>query len=403
MSSTQLDGSSSEHLGRSPSNSMMDEAMSKLDSTPKLTDSTSFDTVVGPSSLHVHRMTSPIQSLSKELDNVREHQRVMDVESARLLSRARSNTATRLHLDQKPLFEKDEENYEGHIVLEGPEDDQNKIDSDIHLHTLAKDDEKISSELPLYPQPSWHEHVNFSSMEEFAKKERTKLGVSLPTNSLGLGEFRRRFKQKQRPTILNVSTSGDTDIEDHVAHSGQGGQQNPIQRHSKFKIRSGKMAAFESTPIPILSLPSVTFNQNTPKEDPLPEGSDTDKLIRFSFYSGSFSLPIHARHIYELPADGQSYEQLFCGRNTCTPSGTTTQLENINGLTAESYKSHRSHNHLAVTTSSDDDIDAWWLDVLNPTDEEMQMFAKVNVINILALSLLNATSQLDIFNSPAHN
>jgi len=72
-----------------------------------------------------------------------------------------------------------------------------------------------------------------------------------------------------------------------------------------------------------------------------------DRPYRFSFHSNALPSAIHARSLGELPADGQTFEQLFSGV-TSPPAG-----------------------------SSDSDNNTWWLDILNPTDEEMKMLSKV--------------------------
>ncbi|EPQ59199.1 cora-domain-containing protein [Gloeophyllum trabeum ATCC 11539] len=71
----------------------------------------------------------------------------------------------------------------------------------------------------------------------------------------------------------------------------------------------------------------------------LDAGQGHDRPYRFSFYSNALSATIHARSLSELPAEGQTFENLFAGVH-------------VEGNT-------------------------WWLDVQNPTDEEMKMLSKV--------------------------
>jgi hypothetical protein len=66
-----------------------------------------------------------------------------------------------------------------------------------------------------------------------------------------------------------------------------------------------------------------------------------DRPFRFSFYSNSFAATIHSRSLNELPADGQSFRDLFSGTS------------------------------------------AWWLDVTSPTEEEMKMLSEVFSIHPL--------------------
>ncbi|KIM75035.1 hypothetical protein PILCRDRAFT_79511 [Piloderma croceum F 1598] len=85
-----------------------------------------------------------------------------------------------------------------------------------------------------------------------------------------------------------------------------------------------------------------------------------DRPYRFSFYSNALSATIHARSISELPAEGQSFEDLFNGDHS----------KNGNG------------NSL-VGSGGDFEGNTWWLDVQCPTDEEMKMLSKVFSIHPL--------------------
>ncbi|KDQ64459.1 hypothetical protein JAAARDRAFT_118292 [Jaapia argillacea MUCL 33604] len=80
-------------------------------------------------------------------------------------------------------------------------------------------------------------------------------------------------------------------------------------------------------------------------------GQGHDRPYRFSFYSNALSATIHARSLSELPADGQTFQQLFSGVEAPTAGGSV-------GM-------------------SDTDSNTWWLDVLSPTDDEMKMLSKV--------------------------
>ena len=44
--------------------------------------------------------------------------------------------------------------------------------------------------------------------------------------------------------------------------------------------------------------------------------SNSEKPYRFTFYSNALPSTIHARHLAELPAEGQTFEQLFSGRSS---------------------------------------------------------------------------------------
>ncbi|KAL7422354.1 CorA metal ion transporter [Cryptotrichosporon argae] len=131
-----------------------------------------------------------------------------------------------------------------------------------------------------------------------------------------------------------------------------------------------------------------------------------DKPYRFSFYSNALPVTIHSRTLAELPAEGQSFEDLFKGRHGESDArASASPAAGINGsgagngasLTSESVTPRDSLGSaaksatplatalaklgagLGANMTADDDPEAftWWLDVLSPTDEEMRMLSKV--------------------------
>ncbi|ORX38390.1 hypothetical protein BD324DRAFT_577597 [Kockovaella imperatae] len=141
-------------------------------------------------------------------------------------------------------------------------------------------------------------------------------------------------------------------------------QSNPVQR------RQGKLALFEgfgqSDDAPESSASATAFkaprqpknlggNGFVPFKDQAP---GHDRPYRFSFYSNALPVTIHARTLAELPADGQSFEDLFRGK----------QVDRSPQVESTDYGD-----------GSEDDPEAatWWLDVLSPTDDEMRMLSKV--------------------------
>ena len=136
-----------------------------------------------------------------------------------------------------------------------------------------------------------------------------------------------------------------------------------------------------------------------------------DRPYRFSFYSNALPVTIHARSLAELPAEGQSFEDLFKGRNqgadeTQRTNGEGTDYGSIRtaprgsdampsgGLDPTAMGGKLSMLARAAGTASkqnpngggppdvtaDEDPEAftWWLDVLSPSDEEMRMLSKVS-------------------------
>jgi magnesium transporter len=404
MSSSQEGGPSSGWFSRSLTSPTEEDSILPSHTPPgqrRSIDSThSIDLASSPTSFG-NRNTSPIQARSPESDEARERQRTMDVESAMLLSRARSNTILQSHPAQSPLFEQDKELIDRYPMLSRREEEEialargehkpatpevgfnyvvpeatiptPEVGSTHHLDALAHD-EKQYTKLPVYSQPSYRDHVDFSAMEEFAKEERVKLNLTLPSGILGMDEFRRRLLQKQRSTQLNVPSQEncllctDVDVSDQFNRTRQ---RKLSQSQPKPRTRSRKLALFEnaqaSVSRSINAGPSVTFDSDTPRVHPGPQDPNADRPFRFSFYSNSLSSTIHSQSICELPAEGQTFEQLFHGTNN-------NASEDSNGLASDHPKSTHSQSRTAFTS---DDINTWWLDVLNPTDEEMRVFAKV--------------------------
>ncbi|CAA7258567.1 unnamed protein product [Cyclocybe aegerita] len=148
-----------------------------------------------------------------------------------------------------------------------------------------------------------------------------------------------------------------------------------------------------------------------------------DRPYRFSFYSNALSATIHARSLSELPAEGQTFEQLFSGihpptsaatgtaptraapipgmkdRQTFSPpyqepstrapsdAGSYFPSPNINGARRSfggpTEKMGGGGAPNGAMNSADADANTWWLDVQSPTDEEMKMLSKVFSIHPL--------------------
>jgi magnesium transporter len=148
--------------------------------------------------------------------------------------------------------------------------------------------------------------------------------------------------------------------------------------------------------------PPPSADPAPPKFTPYTDSPGHDRPYRFSFYSNALPVTIHARSLAELPAEGQTFEDLFKGRNypgeeprTSTEiprsSGRNTPKE-LSGLSLSAPKP-QSWSQAAITKSMvmpgaaptppppnpDDDPEAytWWLDVLSPTDDEMRMLSRV--------------------------
>ncbi|KAH9959833.1 hypothetical protein BC827DRAFT_1134096 [Russula dissimulans] len=109
------------------------------------------------------------------------------------------------------------------------------------------------------------------------------------------------------------------------------------------------------------------------------DGVGHDRPYRFSFYSNALSATIHARTLSELPADGQSFEDLF--------TGVGAQGESGGGM----------HKNFGKTGPEGH---TWWLDVLSPTDEEMKMLSKVFGVHPLTaedIQMEEAREKIELF------
>lgn len=152
-----------------------------------------------------------------------------------------------------------------------------------------------------------------------------------------------------------------------------------------------------------------------PKFVPYSDTPGHDRPYRFSFYSNALPVTIHARSLAELPAEGQTFEDLFKGRNipgedgaqgvpAAVPSRTsgdygtsprggsgrnTPKEPGLLSLSAPKPQSVAQVMAKSVTMpgaaptppppNAEDDPEAytWWLDVLSPTDDEMRMLSRV--------------------------
>ncbi|PWZ02658.1 cora-domain-containing protein [Testicularia cyperi] len=154
--------------------------------------------------------------------------------------------------------------------------------------------------------------------------------------------------------------------------------------------------------------------------------SNKEKPYRFTFYSNALPSTIHARHLSELPAEGQTFEELFSGRERSSgatpPNGSTggqsrapSRAPTINAATARmsslgqtlgrmegatapptgsntpvhtGEEAARAMSGLSASRTkalpgggirmdSDPEANTWWLDVLSPTDQEMKLLSRV--------------------------
>lgn len=304
-------------------------------------------------------------------------------------------------------------------------------------------------------------------MEEFAATEKAKLGISSPLSTrFDVSNIRGRLKAQDdsnEPTSNPLPPLDSTATEHQVEASledqqpraststqpqdeGAFAESSRPQRHRKLsqsnphprlhrKGIGGKMALFETAahdgPAGLTSRlglggqgglpsgPSYDHIAGVPSTAGINNGilnTGHDRPYRFSFYSNALSATIHARSLSELPAEGQTFEQLFSGvHSERTQNGTSTNpipflspnpmkdrppssmaftppmsdpakfrsadMGNIsNSLNQNLHRrsfGQAEKSTVATANGVNEDVNTWWLDVLSPTDEEMKMLSKV--------------------------
>jgi magnesium transporter len=294
--------------------------------------------------------------------------------------------------------------------------------------------------LPTYQPNNYHYTFDFGHMENFGAEEKERMGImsssrglssasriiSRPTTSTA--DLRRRTSQLQQS---NLQIPGDgaplpelgtselpNDPTDAPGPFLSRRQRKLSQSHHPPR-RQGKLALFEgaNTNGPVSLIPGISvmkssslpndarFNPPFPSDTRSPlqiSTSGHDRPYRFSFYSNALAATVHARSLAELPAEGQSFEDLFLGRSpheggpTSLPQPTKSQpntpasfdaglhtggakpKDAVLGNAAQKL-TENSNGKPGPGQSLMHDIEAntWWLDVLCPTDEEMGMLSKV--------------------------
>ena len=407
-----------------------------------------------------HLTPTAIRSFDPNDPQVRERQRTMDVDMAMQLSLARRDTlhsspvsafpAQAIISNQPvpdhafnpalPIHEEDIipdfDNIEAGDVLT---QDIRPLPVDPHPQNNTEDVTASNFGLPTYQADGPLSNFDFTGMEEFATAEKASLGLSVPSNArFPLNFIRGRPKVNVDSSI--VSSAEEATLPDQAPQGEDGpssgqrplrhrkiSQSNPYPRSHRKGI-GGKMALFENinndTPSfstrldlslatsdrDIPSGPSYDFISGIPSPRPNTGILNTghDRPYRFSFYSNALSATIHARSLSELPADGQTFEQLFSGtlpqqRSSPRPMFSPPYQE------ANKFGNNTEHNYFfnnmgsngngnrrgfiekasgkgmddLNTLNADQDINTWWLDVQSPTDEEMKMLSKVFSIHPL--------------------
>lgn len=406
--------------------------------------------------------------------DARERQRTMDVDMAIHLSRARRETVhpspntspfeitqSDEQLAISALSEHEEHQIDiarGEILHEtaSPTSQSSLIDLNSPLHQIhdpvltlspqthslspIQDSESISG-LPVYQDNVYRTDFDFSPMEQFAAVEKATLGLtSAPSTKFSLSALRQTRSRARASTsyapppqdddpVLNDQDATITPTPANNRHRKLS-ESNPNPRIPHRRGIGGKIALFEGSPNYPSSphtqdnffAPSSSLYQTAPPPTMTGTGTGTgilhighDRPYRFSFYSNTLAATIHARSLSELPADGQTFEELFSGISsgnegghgvTSLPSlqnsrpgtalginkGTTT----MNNSLDSNYFNHGTFSRRTDSKGAlaggggggngkyeadgDSDAKMWWLDIQSPTDEEMKMLSKVNLV-----------------------
>lgn len=156
--------------------------------------------------------------------------------------------------------------------------------------------------------------------------------------------------------------------------------------------------------------PPLPTRRPTPMYDYQPH---QERPYRFSFYSNALPATIHARDLSELPAEGQTFQDLFGGKggldgksnHPAPPSGVATPRsfdstkahpagsglnvgqQSLLSRAVENARSSMGVGHGTpvggegmTPVTEDPEATTWWLDVLSPTDEEMRLLSKVSLV-----------------------
>jgi magnesium transporter len=239
---------------------------------------------------------------------------------------------------------------------------------------------------------------NFQVMEDFAVAEKTRLGLANTVDERF--QHLRMRKPSQASAIAEVGSSGGSGTTDfrlptpHALRERKLSQSNALPR----RHGGGKMALFEGIPgAPPASLaaglapPLSVVPSFADLSSAEVNGVGHDRPYRFSFYSNALGATIHARSLSELPADGQSFEDMFAGLGGPVQSPTEPDRRPTPGtastLTTPFIRTPREDAKVSQGGNGGElyksliapgpEGHTWWLDVLSPTDEEMKMLSKV--------------------------
>ena len=297
---------------------------------------------------------------------------------------------TRIDLLSPPIHLGHEEHDHSHIVQQTPGH------HDLDLSSTGLGLVPSMGELPMY-RPMSVQHTSpkwdFSIMEEFANAEKIRLGIPIQSLPIPAGHVPSSQEGENGVTNVDATSTGFTLPPRHP-------RERKLSASNTGSTRRGKMALFEQSIQNSQGKPSLLTSISMPgiPEGAVPAvpgeirvpGGGHDRPYRFSFYSNALSQTIHSRSLSELPAEGQSFEELFAGtlpgEGSTPPTNSTTPGTNGDGNKKTVPTDFAIRAGLEDQLNKDRDQDpgtaTWWLDVMSPTDEEMKMLSRVRLFAI---------------------
>jgi len=231
---------------------------------------------------------------------------------------------------------------------------------------------------------------DFSFLESFAIGERARLGLSTGPDG------RRPVRQSSQQMETTEPTTIIPEESPVNVGSSRLAQRQFSQSTAQSRKAGGKLALFESTNTnpPPFDLPSGAPPHLMPSNNPGMPPAFSDQPItpvpgqpstsadyshRFAFYSNGLRSTIHARSLSELPAEGQTFEELFLGKKAA--AALETVRESDEPTTQTSTPINHPVDHLVgkkdptdrfpdmAAWKDEEDANSWWMDILSPTGE----------------------------------
>ena len=281
-------------------------------------------------------------------------------------------------------------------------------------HHEFEDPASTSYGLPTYQANVSHAQFDFARMEEFAAAEKAALGLnSPPTTRFSLTALRGggsvTSPSAGEPSQDDPGASGSGLSDQRPLRHRKLSQSNPNPRVYRKGI-GGKMALFEANSGETAhSLPARLAlalggqgggGLSYDNIGGIPSGvggggilnTGHDRPYRFSFYSNALSATIHARSLSELPAEGQTFEDLFSGKQRDPNRGKDRPPTSppFSPPPPSLFLNSIQNKTSGMNGDNDSDGNTWWLDVQSPTDDEMKMLSKVGYSSHI-LSCLTTT------------